>query len=88
LKPKIKISEKANTVIYFAKIKNQLQPSFYLCDIMAQWKVGNFVRLTVTGHNLLNNKIFSDKEYGLYEYSEQQYVLATRYVILGFQLDF
>jgi hypothetical protein len=88
LKPKIIVTNKINVGIYFAKIKNQLQPSFYLCDMQGQWKVLNSFRLTLTAHNLLNNKIFSDKEYSLFGYSEQQYVLAARYVIVGLQLDF
>lgn len=88
LKPKIAVTNKINAGIYFAKFKNQLQPSFYLCDMQGQWKVGNFARFTLTAHNLLNNRIFADKEYSLFGYSEQQFVLAARYLIVGWQLDF
>jgi outer membrane receptor for ferrienterochelin and colicin len=88
LKPKMIITNKINAGIYFARIKNQMQPSFYLCDMQGQWKFGSSVRLTLTAHNLLNNRIFSDKEYNLFGYSEQRYILAARYLIVGLQLEF
>jgi outer membrane receptor for ferric coprogen and ferric-rhodotorulic acid len=88
LKTKFKINPKFLASLYLASLKNQFQPAFHAIDGICQYQLSKRIKASVTLHNMLNQKIFYERQYGVYSISESKITLNGRILIMGFQFDF
>lgn len=88
LKTKFKINPKILASLYLASLKNQSQPAFHAIDGICQYHLSKRIKSSLTLHNMLNQKIFYEKQYGVYSISESKINLNGRIMMMGFQFDF
>ena len=88
LKTKFKINPKLLASLYLASLKNQFQPAFHALDGICQYHLSKRIKASVTLHNMLNQKIFYERQYGVYSISESKINLNWRIMMMGFQFDF
>jgi hypothetical protein len=88
LKTKFKINPKLLTSLYLASLKNQFQPSFHAIDGICQYQFSKRIKASLTLHNMLNQKIYNERQYGVYSISESKINLNGRITIIAFQFDF
>ena len=88
LKTKFKINPKLLASLYLASLKNQFQPAFHAIDGISQYQLSKRIKASVTLHNMLNQKIFYERQYGVYSISESKINLNGRILMMGFQFDF
>ncbi len=88
LKTKFKISPKILASLYVASFKNQSQHAFHAIDGICKYHLSNRIKASLTLHNMLNQKIFYERQYGVYSISESKINLNGRIMMIGFQYDF
>jgi hypothetical protein len=88
LKTKFKINPKILASFYVASLKNPSQRVFHALDGICQYHLSKRIKASLTLHNMLNQKIFYERQYGLYSISESKINLNGRIMMIGFQYDF
>lgn len=88
LKTKFKINPKILASLYLVSLKNQSQPEFHALDGICQYHLSKRIKASLTLHNMLNQKIFYETQYGVYSISESKINLNGRIILIGFQYDF
>lgn len=87
LKTKFKINPKILASLYLASLKNPSQPSFHALDGICQYHLSKRIKASLTLHNMLNQKIYNERQYGVYSISESKINLNGRITIIAFQFD-
>jgi len=88
LKTKFKINSKILASMYVASLKSPSQPAFHAIDGICQYHLSKRIKTSMTLHNMLNQKIFYEIQYGVYSISESKINLNGRIMMIGFQYDF
>ena len=81
-------NKKLNGSFIVAVLKNQNQPIFHSFDGIWQYKVNKQIGVNLTLHNLFNQQVFYEKQYGIYSYSESNINLIGRIILFGVQWNF